>query len=172
MGFIHYHGKLTSVENGLPVDGDTIYEYNQEDCTESLFGAECTYHEGTQTYNSSDDTVTSTHYVNYDNYSFLYEETVDFFDRTVGKVTSFTNYQNETTSLSSEITYADTATVAITRATGIENKVDGQTISNFTYTYDDSGRITEVRAGEVLRYKYVYSEVQIRNSIFLMCWRL
>ncbi len=30
--------------------------------------------------------------------------------------------------------------------------------SNFTYTYDDSGRITEVRAGGVLRYKYVYDE--------------
>lgn len=40
----------------------------------------------------------------------------------------------------------------------MENKLNNTTISSYTYSYDNSGNITEVRDNGSLLYKYVYDE--------------
>ena len=150
--------KFFTLENGTIIDGETIYCYNTDNLTETVFGVTFTHSEEKQSYNSGNDTVDTTSSVSFANSEILLTETVDFFDRTVNE--NFTlNIDTAVNTTASKIyTYDDTDTTVSNRIVGVENKLADTTVSNYTYTYDPSGNITEVRNNGTLLYKYEYDE--------------
>lgn len=149
--------KLFTLSGNDIVDGDTVYIYNSETDTETIFGVTYSLSEKTEVYNG-DDTVTSSETLSYADNSILLESTKDFFDRAINKKLTFSNENDVSTELLTEYTYADISTTASNSVTGVENKLNGTTVSNYTYTYDNAGNITEIRNGTTLVNKYVYDE--------------
>lgn len=159
----HYTDETTTVkffalENGAIIDGETIYCYNTDNLTETVFGVTFTYNEEKQSYNSANDTVDKINTVSFAGNEILLSETVDFFDRTVNENFTLKIDSAVNTTASTVYTYDDTETTASNRIIGVENKLADTTVSNYTYSYDASGNITEVRNNGTLLYKYEYDE--------------
>lgn len=150
--------KFFTLENGAIVDGETIYNYNSENLTETIFGVTFTYSEETQSYNSANDTVETTTSVSFTDKEILSSDVVDFFDRVVNENFTLKVDSAVNTTVSSIYAYDDTETTASNRIVGVENKLADTTVSNYTYSYDASGNITEVRNNGTLLYKYEYDE--------------
>lgn len=150
--------KFFTLENGAMIDGETIYSYNSENSTETVFGVTFTHSEEKPSYNSANDTVGTTSAVSFGNNEILSTETVDFFDRVVNENFTLKVDSAVNTTVSSIYTYDDTETTASNRIVGVENKLADATVSNYTYSYDASGNITEVRNNGTLLYKYEYDE--------------
>lgn len=150
--------KFFSLATGAIVDGETIYCYNTENLTETVFGVTFTYSEEKQSYNSTNDTVDKTNTVSFAVNEILSTETVDFFDRVINENFTLKIDSAVNTTASTIYTYDDTDTTASNRIIGVENKLADTTVSNYTYSYDASGNITEVRNNGTLLYKYEYDE--------------
>ncbi len=150
--------KFFNLENRASIDGETIYCYNTNNLTENVFGVTFTYSEEIQSYNSADDTVEKTNTVSFAANEILSTETVDFFDRVINENFTLKIDSAVNTTVSTVYTYDDTEATASNRIIGVENKLDDTTVSNYTYSYDASGNITEVRNNGTLLYKYEYDE--------------
>lgn len=150
--------KFFTLENRAIIDGETIYCYNTDNLTETVFGVTFTYSEEKQSYNSTNDTVDKTNTVSFAGNEILSTETVDFFDRVINENFTLKINSAVNTTASTIYTYDDTDTTASNRIIGVENKLADTTVSNYTYSYDASGNITEVRNNGTLLYKYEYDE--------------
>ena len=150
--------KFFTLENGAIIDGETIYCYNTDNLTETVFGVIFTYSEEIQSYNSANDTVETTTNFSFAGKEILSTETVDFFDRTVNENFTLKIDSAVNTTASTIYTYDDTDATVSNRVIGVENKLADATVTNYTYSYDASGNITEVRNNGTLLYKYEYDE--------------
>lgn len=150
--------KFFTLENGAIIDGEAIYCYNTENLTETVFGVTFTHSKEKQSYNSANDTVDTTSSISFENNEMLFTKTVDFFNRIVNENFTLNIDSAVNTTASTIYTYDDTDTTASNRIIGVKNKLADTTVSNYTYSYDASGNITEVSNNETLLYKYEYDE--------------